>query len=309
MLLTEWLTSRQLRIPFLDKLPQALSPTSQHHLFWRNTDFHTHKKNNTFQKHLWWWAGGTVDAIEPFPFFPTFMSPWRYPRCPLSEAAATDTTPRGRDKGKKCLKPSANLSAVSLQLHWKRASMQVITWGALVTQSWARGFHFPAQLASPWGNACWSHVAVSDTLLRSLASFCTAGSRAAASLPQLKRTKASRDWKIMSASSLPPPSSPVPPPFLWQVENHPKASPTAGLYLFISLRRWWRCCPSFSEGKMLWQPRMKVFVLILPSRQEPLQKKACRSLRRCRGCCCGGRDKQPISAELKRNIEKGMRVV
>lgn len=60
---------------------------------------------------------------------------------------------------------------------------------------------------------------------------------------------------------------------------------------------------------MLWQPRMKVFVLILPSRREPVQKMACRFLRRRRRRCCGGKDKQPISAELKRNIEKGMGVV
>lgn len=37
-----------------------------------------------------------------------------------------------------------------------------------------------------------------------LASFCTAGSRAAGSLAQLKRTKASRGCKIMSSPSLPP---------------------------------------------------------------------------------------------------------
>jgi hypothetical protein len=68
----------------------------------------------------------------------------------------------------------------------------------------------------------------------------------------------------------------------------------------------------FPEAKMLWQLGMKVFVLILPSRHEPLQKMACVSFA-CRHCgcrgCCGGKDKQPISAELKRNIGKGMGVV
>ena len=36
--------------------------------------------------------------------------------------------------------------------------------------------------------------------------------------------------------------------------------------------------PCFSEAKTLWQPRMKVFVLILPSRQELRQKTARRFL-------------------------------
>lgn len=66
--------------------------------------------------------------------------------------------------------------------------------------------------------------------------------------------------------------------------------------------------PWFSEAIMLRQPKMKVFVLILPSRHEPLQKTAHRSLS-CLYGCCGGKDKQPISVELKRNIEKGMGVV
>lgn len=74
------------------------------------------------------------------------------------------------------------------------------------------------------------------------------------------------------------------------------------------------CFPCFSEAKMLWQLGMKVFVLILPSRHEPLQKMACVSSAClhcgcCRRGCCGGKDKQPISAELKRNIGKGMGVV
>lgn len=39
----------------------------------------------------------------------------------------------------------------------------------------------------------------------------------------------------------------------------------------------------FPEAKMLWQLGMKVFVLILPSRHEPLQKMACVSFA-CRHC-------------------------
>lgn len=69
--------------------------------------------------------------------------------------------------------------------------------------------------------------------------------------------------------------------------------------------------PCFLEAKMLWQLGMKVFVLILPSPHETLQKMACVSSA-CRHCgcgCCGGKDKQPISEELKRNIGKGMGVV
>ena len=90
----------------------------------------------------------------------------------------------------------------------------------------------------------------------------------------------------MSSPSFPPPPSLSPHPhwshsfFLLQVENHPESFSliTRALFIYFLTGVMAFYLPCFSEAKTLWQPRMKVFVLILPSRQEPKQKTACRFL-------------------------------
>lgn len=177
--------------------------------------------------------------------------------------------------------------------------------GALFTQSWwvrARGFHFPTQLPSPWCSAC------SDTLLRVLQGSAQLGA-------ELQPPYHSwREQKLLGAedNELPIPPTPIltdRTPFPLTSAKLPRSfSHHRGTYVFISWRGWWHCFPWFTEALMLWQPKMKVFVLILPSRHESSQKMA-RYFLGCLCGCCGGKDKQPISAELNRNIEKGMGVV
>lgn len=165
---------------------------------------------------------------------------------------------------------------------------------------------WPADPCPSPGNACWRHISL---LLDHLQASAQLG-------PELQPPYHSwGEQKLPGAGNnelpIPPPPHPHRShPFSsneWKITQKLLSPP--GLHLFISLRGDGVCFPCFSEAKTLWQPRMKVFVLILPSRHHPMQKMARRFLCYCGSRCCGGKDKQPISAELKRNIEKGMGVV
>lgn len=99
------------------------------------------------------------------PFFSNFKPLWHCPRSPVCLAAAIDRLGPGQE-GKIFLSLQLSLQLPGKE-HLHRYSHGSPVNSVLLGQS--QGFPLPAQLPSPWCNACLSHVAVvSDTLLRVL---------------------------------------------------------------------------------------------------------------------------------------------